>query len=927
MQAQISIPASRVDAVADLVSMVISETTAPGNLTVSSNQASKNYELTVTGLKEGSDVVIGTMFIGKGLTGVQLFHRGTEQFSDSGVSGVDDVDAHAEFFYDSNSGYITFATTSFSPFSALFDMPAGISGEGTMNETYYATADEAQNAANNGTEVSAYRDVVAGEAGNSDEIAIGKGELFEVPVCALQHDGKTVGYATLDAAIAAAADGDTVKLNQDYLITDHVYVEKSITLDLGGHTLSTAGDYLTFGQTNLGTLVAVSATIQNGTFVGIASGNYGNGYIGFTKDCSGTFNRVTFRGTTGLGQAGCVLKVYANDDGTAVNKYTFNECVFDNVYVEFNGASGSTDNFEVTLDGCTLTANTLPNSTGILKFDSYTFGELNIRNSSFTISSAELSGYGVYFGTYPYYTAGKNIAANFDNVIFNTTQNARPYYMGNVHYYVSAIGEYRDSAVVTPVDTTYTINGEDMAAVFISNKLTWMSAARYNATDAAKAEWDLFRTTSGSGFSSGNYYVVQCEGINFVTRNTNFYSEDRSVAPYKDGFICYTTQNDYGTLYKQIVGEDLSASLTGQNDDVKIFKLENASKVELSNGITSEVVDVVARNEEFTYQLPESYASKNYKAVNLTGGTVSESGLVSIPAASMTGNVTITCYDAYQIYLEGAYGGSIYTTGSAGSKFPYYNTEASALKVQVNLNGVNAAYKISSVTVGGVELDSSLYTVTPTQNGGSWNGKSFDVAFNKAALTGDIYITVLESPLYTEYKAVYNTLGDSKDTYSYLITDGTDYMLGYIGRVAEPSKVAVDGDKAYLYERYTADNRKLTLTVPYTYEIGTEDISASVAGCSDEIKVYKLTNIYTVMVKQGQTVLDSSTTVKSGETYTFTIPEGKTLNTVSMGGAGGWSLTKDTHYTVEGNTVKIDTSTFDSNPKIADSYSINISIK
>ena len=71
------------------------------------------------------------------------------------------------------------------------------------------------------------------------------------------------GYVTLAAAIAEAKDGDTVKLLKD--VTDEdVTISKSITLDLGGKTLTNTNS----GKATISVKNGVFATVKNGSVVG-----------------------------------------------------------------------------------------------------------------------------------------------------------------------------------------------------------------------------------------------------------------------------------------------------------------------------------------------------------------------------------------------------------------------------------------------------------------------------------------------------------------------------------------------------------------------------------------------------------------------------------------------------------------------------------
>lgn len=71
------------------------------------------------------------------------------------------------------------------------------------------------------------------------------------------------GYVTLAAAIAAAKDGETVKLLKD--VNEDVTISKSITLDLGGKTLTHTPNA---GEATIYVADGVTATVKNGSVVG-----------------------------------------------------------------------------------------------------------------------------------------------------------------------------------------------------------------------------------------------------------------------------------------------------------------------------------------------------------------------------------------------------------------------------------------------------------------------------------------------------------------------------------------------------------------------------------------------------------------------------------------------------------------------------------
>ena len=88
-----------------------------------------------------------------------------------------------------------------------------------------------------------------------------------LPTAALADEGKVAnvggtGYATLAEALDVAQDGDTVTLLADR--TEDVTINKSITLDLGGKTLTNTNA----GKATLTVAAGATATVMNGNIVG-----------------------------------------------------------------------------------------------------------------------------------------------------------------------------------------------------------------------------------------------------------------------------------------------------------------------------------------------------------------------------------------------------------------------------------------------------------------------------------------------------------------------------------------------------------------------------------------------------------------------------------------------------------------------------------
>ena len=73
--------------------------------------------------------------------------------------------------------------------------------------------------------------------------------------------GVSVNFATLADAIAAAQDGETVKLLADVTVAGQLVVEKALTLDLGGKTVTS-----TYANGGYAFLTRAAVTVKNGTF-------------------------------------------------------------------------------------------------------------------------------------------------------------------------------------------------------------------------------------------------------------------------------------------------------------------------------------------------------------------------------------------------------------------------------------------------------------------------------------------------------------------------------------------------------------------------------------------------------------------------------------------------------------------------------------
>jgi len=77
-------------------------------------------------------------------------------------------------------------------------------------------------------------------------------------------------YGSLHEAVNAATDGDTIKLTADVTLSDTIYVDKTITLDLNGHTLRTGlAEIISVGSNVGGTgIIPGNLTIEDSVGTG-----------------------------------------------------------------------------------------------------------------------------------------------------------------------------------------------------------------------------------------------------------------------------------------------------------------------------------------------------------------------------------------------------------------------------------------------------------------------------------------------------------------------------------------------------------------------------------------------------------------------------------------------------------------------------------
>lgn len=180
-----------------------------------------------------------------------------------------------------------------------------------------------------------------GKDENKDE---SKGETTgEVVTYAATIDGKEGTYETLQAAIDAAENGETVVLAKD--VTENININKSITLDLKGKTLTGFGDDSVVTITGAETNVTITSSAEEkGKITG--GNNLSNGGGFSIQDATVNLHNLSITENKAIGIGG--------DQGGGIVAYSMGELTLDHAEITDNNASFGGGIFAL----CTAAANT-----------------------------------------------------------------------------------------------------------------------------------------------------------------------------------------------------------------------------------------------------------------------------------------------------------------------------------------------------------------------------------------------------------------------------------------------------------------------------------------------------------------------------------------------------------------------------------------
>ena len=177
-------------------------------------------------------------------------------------------------------------------------------------------------------------------------------------------------YETLEAAIDAAKENDTIELLNDVSVNSQLVIDKAVTLKLGGHTLTS--NYVIGTAGSYAIVLNAKTTITNGSIkVGDARA--------ITANAALTMTDVEIKNTIQGGHATVALSA----DNTA---YSITNCKIDGAYSVSNFANNAT----VTIAGSKLIGR------GNTLYHNGTYYGLKLTVSDTEITSSHESGCGVY---------------------------------------------------------------------------------------------------------------------------------------------------------------------------------------------------------------------------------------------------------------------------------------------------------------------------------------------------------------------------------------------------------------------------------------------------------------------------------------------------------------------------------------------------
>ena len=359
---------------------------------------------------------------------------------------------------------------------------------------------------------------------------------------------------SLASAVAVATNGQTITLLKDTALTSSISIEKNVTLDLGGKTLSRKGGMLLdiYGNVTIqnGTIAMTNTTgagadiwvnktakltVEKSATISAPSNSFA---IAYYKDC--TAAKVTLKGTlTGDGSG---ITVNGNiKDKDSSNQNTSNTLILDGTTINVKGHGVYQAGYATTT--FTENASTITGSTGI-----------EVRAGNLTVTNSTITGNGTFK------CAGNGDGTTTDGVGIAIAQ----------HTTKLPINVTISGGTISGTYAVYESNPQTNDADSIAKVKLSITDGNFNGSTAAVYSQDVKNFISGGLFSSTIDNPYCATGLTVIS-NTD--EATKAAYPYTVGTIKAEGNNQVTTDVKTgtttaTVGEEISETNTSSAKNV-----------------------------------------------------------------------------------------------------------------------------------------------------------------------------------------------------------------------------------------------------------------------------------------------------------------------------------------------------------------------
>lgn len=398
------------------------------------------------------------------------------------------------------------------------------------------------------------------------------------------------GYVTLADAIAAAEDGNTVKLLKD--VTEDVTINKGITLDLGGKTLTHTPKA---GEATISVADGVTATVKNGSVVGGTS--FYNIQVGTAVNSTANLTLVNVTATAGNTGSSMIdnwgtltiesgtytggLNVVKSEEGS---KLTINGGTFTGTYAKgwsYNGVILSAGTTKITggefIQNATTPAKSYPSVVLAMKVDGYP-STIEITGGKFINNKSDgkiFYGYGkatsdnfeVSGGTF-----NKSISDGYCAEGFIPTKNADGTYGVKAGKYVAKVGSKNYETLADAIRLA--ANGKTVKLLADVNENVEIAANKKLTLDLngftlnggtveGKAALTNYGTITITGGSEGKTGTIKRDDNGAVGEKSYYVINNKGTMTIESG----TVINNSGYRKANSTGSMVGSSLICNGDD------------------------------------------------------------------------------------------------------------------------------------------------------------------------------------------------------------------------------------------------------------------------------------------------------------------------------------------------------------------------